>query len=169
MVILVVIREKRIDMIRATPSHSSWSVLIGRGVTVGLNFGSIGTDLQKIRPNFRTLKLSKIVYWSNNLGRGVIVGLDFWSIRTDLRSQEIFWHIAHFFQKHSILHQLGQNLTFDFHVHILLLENMFCTGSVIQIPSLFFSLLLNVKGLQTWEWSQSPILCFYHVFWCVMF
>ena len=46
MVILVVIREKWIDMIRATPSHSSWSVLIGRGVTVGLNFGSIGTDLQ---------------------------------------------------------------------------------------------------------------------------
>ena len=90
MVILVVIREKRIDMIRATPSHSSWSVLIGRGVTVGLNFGSIGTDLQKIRPNFRTLKLSKIVYWSNNLGRGVIVGLDFWSIRIDLRRQEIF-------------------------------------------------------------------------------
>ena len=60
MVILVVISEKRIDMIRATPSHSSWSVLIGRGVTVGLNFWGIGTDLQKIRPNFRTLKISKI-------------------------------------------------------------------------------------------------------------
>ena len=88
MVILVVIREKRIDMIRATPSHSSWSVLIGRGVTVGLDFGSIGTDLQKIKP--LNLNLSKIVYWSNNLGRGVIVGLDFWSIRTDLQSQEIF-------------------------------------------------------------------------------
>ena len=68
MVILVVIREKRIDMIRAPPCHSSWSILIGRGVTVGFNFGSIGTDLQKIRPDIKGNLISKcpfgVIVWT---------------------------------------------------------------------------------------------------------